>query len=209
MAQKRRSNAKTAAVLATVVVGMVGLAFASVPLYRMFCQVTGYGGTPALAKTDRVPLVASDRFVTVRFDSNVHPGLAWQFRPVQTSIRVHPGEQQLAFFEATNFSVEPILGRATFNVVPHKAGPFFVKIDCFCFNEQQLAPGQTVSMPVTFYVDPEMYNDVNTEDVETITLSYTFFRARDDRKAPPAEAAGTIGNRSANTNGGARQRPNG
>ena len=209
MAQKHRSNAKTAAVLASVVVGMVGLAFASVPLYQMFCQATGYGGTPALAKTDQLPLVASDRVVTVRFDSNVHPGLDWQFRPVQTSIKVHPGEQQLAFFEATNLSDEPILGRATFNVVPHKAGPFFVKIDCFCFTEQRLAPGQTVSMPVTFYVDPEMYNDVNTADVETITLSYTFFRARDDGKALPVEAAGKIGDRAAITIGGARLRPNG
>jgi cytochrome c oxidase assembly protein subunit 11 len=145
----------------------------------------------------------------VRFDSNVHPGLDWQFRPVQTSIKVHPGEQQLAFFEATNLSDEPILGRATFNVVPHKAGPFFVKIDCFCFTEQRLAPGQTVSMPVTFYVDPEMYNDVNTADVETITLSYTFFRARDDGKALPVEAAGKIGDRAAITIGGARLRPNG
>ncbi|MBO6946523.1 MAG: cytochrome c oxidase assembly protein [Rhodospirillales bacterium] len=173
MANVRDKNLKTAMVLFTVVAGMVGLAFASVPLYRIFCQVTGLGGTPGVQAS--APEVKTDTDFIVRFDANTNPDLPWKFKPVQREVHLKLGEEKLAFYEATNMSDKPITGTATFNVTPLKAGQFFVKIDCFCFTEQTLEPGQTIDMPVTFYVDPEIYNKVNTRDVKTITLSYTFY----------------------------------
>lgn len=164
----------TAIVLSGLVAGMVGLSFASVPLYRLFCQVTGYGGTP---KTEGVslPAEAVDQVVTVRFDSNVNSGLPWRFRPEQREVRVNLGAEQLIHYEAVNLSDRPVSGTATFSVTPYKAAPYFAKIECFCFTEQRLEPGQTVSMPVIFYVDPAMMEDGNAQDVTVITLSYTFF----------------------------------
>ena len=176
---KSRRNGATGAILFGFVAVMVGVAFTSEPLYRTFCQVTGYGGTTQVAEKAVTPNLISDQMVSVRFDANVNHDLPWRFRPVQRVVKVRLGEQALAFFEATNQSDKPIVGTATFNVAPYKAGSYFNKIECFCFSEQILAPGQTVQMPVTFFVDPEMIKDRNTRDVRTITLSYTFFADED------------------------------
>lgn len=173
MAKATNKNVKTAAVLFTVVAGMVGLSFASVPLYQLFCQVTGLGGTPGVEAS--APETATDIDFNVRFDANTSPALPWQFKPLQREIKLKLGEEKLAFYQATNTSDRPIVGTSTFNVTPLKAGQFFIKIDCFCFTEQVLQPGETIDMPVSFYVDPAIYEEKNTRDVNTITLSYTFF----------------------------------
>ena len=167
-----------AVVLLGVAGGMAGLAYASVPLYQLFCQVTGYGGTTQVA--DRAPDRVLDRVITVRFNADVSKSLAWRFRPVQRSIDVRLGEQALAFYAARNDSSVPTTGTATFNVTPAKAGRYFNKVDCFCFDEQTLAPGTSADMPVTFFIDPKMADDRNLDDVTTITLSYTFFNANPD-----------------------------
>ncbi|HAQ33410.1 MAG: cytochrome c oxidase assembly protein [Alphaproteobacteria bacterium] len=171
----RRRNRKTLSVLAAVVFGMVGLAYASVPLYRIFCQVTGFGGTTQQAAA--APGAVADRMMTVRFDSSVSPTLPWRLAPAQPSVEIKVGESGLAFFTARNLSAAPITGSAVFNVTPLKVGKYFNKIDCFCFTEQVLAPGQQVDMPVSFFVDPAIMDDTNMGEVKTITLSYTFFRA--------------------------------
>jgi len=178
---QRGRNLRTGGLLAAVVVGMVGMAYASVPLYRIFCQVTGFGGTTQVATegADRV----LDRVMTVRFDGNVNPELPWKFVPVQRSMTMQVGETKLAFFEATNTGTETVVGTATFNVTPDKSGLYFDKIDCFCFTEQVLRPGETVDMPVSFYLDPDLAEDPKMNGVTTITLSYTFFRAQDQSKA--------------------------
>jgi cytochrome c oxidase assembly protein subunit 11 len=192
-----RRNSLTAIALVGVVAGMAGLAYASVPLYRLFCQVTGFGGTTQVA--ERLPDRVLDRVITVQFNADVSSSLAWRFRPAQRSIDVRLGEQGLAFFTARNEADAATTGTATFNVTPLKAGPYFTKIDCFCFDEQTLAPGQSADMPVTFFVDPEMADDRNLDDVTTITLSYTFFNAdrggdrggdRRDRDGPTARLLG-------------------
>ena len=173
MANAQNKNAKTAAVLFTVVAGMVGLSFASAPLYKLFCQVTGLGGTPGVEAT--APETATDIDFKVRFDANISPSLPWQFKPLQREIKLKLGEEKLAFYQAINTSNSTIVGTSTFNVTPLKAGQFFVKIDCFCFTEQVLQPGESIDMPVSFYVDPAIYEEANTRDVTTITLSYTFY----------------------------------
>ena len=174
MAKARSRNGIVAATLVAVVVGMVGLSFASVPLYRLFCQITGFGGTPNIATApDRAK--ASDRTIAVRFDANVNPALPWAFRPEQLEVRVRLGEPTLAFYKAVNQSDRAVTGTATFNVTPYKAGIYFSKIECFCFTEQRLEAHQSADMPVQFFVDPEIFTDPNTRDVTTITLSYTFF----------------------------------
>ena len=174
MAKARSRNGIVAATLVAVVVGMVGLSFASVPLYRLFCQITGFGGTPNIATApDRVK--ASERTIAVRFDANVNPALPWAFRPEQLEVRVRLGEPTLAFYKAVNQSDRAVTGTATFNVTPYKAGNYFSKIECFCFTEQRLEAHQSADMPVQFFVDPEIFTDPNTRDVTTITLSYTFF----------------------------------
>lgn len=178
---RNRRSALTAAVLFAVVAGMAGLAFASVPLYRLFCQVTGFGGTPQVELSGESGPVVTDRHITVRFDANVSPKLPWRFKPEQREIDVRIGESSLAVYEAANLSGKPITGQATFNVTPYKAAQYFVKVACFCFDEQTLGAGQRVDMPVSFYVDPEILNDVNVRDVSTITLSYTFFRAEPEQ----------------------------
>ncbi|MGE5475972.1 MAG: cytochrome c oxidase assembly protein [Bacteroidales bacterium] len=152
---------------------MVGLVSASVPLYRLFCKVTGAGG---LTRVAAAAPGATDRVVTVRFDASVAKGMPWRFQPTQREMRVHLGEQVLATYRATNTGAEPVVGTATFNVTPDKAGRYFDKIACFCFSEQRLEPGQTVDMPVTFFVDPALADDPTANEVRTITLSYTFFR---------------------------------
>ena len=170
----QRKRRFTAVLLGGVVVGMGGAAYAAVPAYRLFCQVTGFGGTTRRAHT--VPTTISDRVIKVQFDANTDPALPWRFRPKQREIALKIGEEGLAFYEAENLGNTPVMGQAGFNVSPAKAGRYFNKIQCFCFNEQVLAAGQRANMPVTFFVDPEMLDDPNMDDVTTITLSYTFFR---------------------------------
>jgi len=179
MAVRDRKRRATATVLFAVVGGMVGLSFASVPLYRLFCQITGYGGTPKTEAVAPAPETASTRVVTVNFDANVNSALPWRFKPAQRSMDLRLGEEALAFYTAENTSDAPVTGTATFSVTPYKAANYFAKIECFCFTEQTLKPGQEVSMPVTFYVDPAILDDPNAREVTTITLSYTFYRADD------------------------------
>ena len=165
-------NTRTALMMAVLVAAMVGLAFASVPLYRMFCQVTGFGGTPQRA--ERAPGAIAGQ-IGVRFDANVHPGLPWRFEPVQTTVQIAPGAKTQIFYQAQNLSARAITGQAVFNVSPTQAGKYFNKIECFCFTEQTLQPGQSVDMPVIFYVDPAIRKDEDTKDIDEITLSYTFY----------------------------------
>ncbi len=161
-----------------IVLGMTALSFAAVPLYDLFCRVTGYGGTTQQAVKSNGEIV--DRVVRIRFDASVNSSLDWQFQPVQREISINIGESAVAFYRARNRSATRSLGTATFNVTPMKAGKYFNKIDCFCFTEQTLEPGKSVDMPVTFFVDPDIVKDRNLDDVKTITLSYTFFAVDDD-----------------------------
>ena len=171
-------NLRVVLLLGGLVAGMTGLVAASVPLYRLFCQVTGYGGTTQRAA--EASAIVADRTMTVRFNADVNGGLPWSFQPVQREMRLAIGETGLAFYRARNLSARAITGTATFNVTPQKAGRYFSKIDCFCFTEQRLGPGATADMPVTFFVDPALLDDPNMADVRTITLSYTFFRSPDE-----------------------------
>lgn len=175
---RQRRNLRTVLVLLAVLVGMGGLVAASVPLYRLFCQVTGYGGTTQRA--DAAPEQAGERTITVRFGAYVNSRLPWRFVPEQREIQVRVGEERLAFYRATNLVARPTSGRAVFNVTPLKAGQYFNKVACFCFEQQRLAAGQTVDMPVSFFVDPAISEDPNLADVQTITLSYTFFPIEGD-----------------------------
>jgi len=172
----RRRNRTTFITLMALAFGMVGLAYASVPLYQLFCQVTGYGGTTQRAEA--APGTVLDREVVVRFNADVNSGLPWSFRPVQKEVRVKLGETAIVSYRAENRGREPVTGTAVFNVTPEKTGAYFNKIECFCFTEQVLNPGEAVDMPVAFFVDPALAGDPNTGDVKTITLSYTFFRAK-------------------------------
>jgi cytochrome c oxidase assembly protein Cox11 len=193
MTRRQWKNLRVLAVLFCLMGIMVTLVSYSVPLYRLFCAATGFGGTTqrVLADTAKV----SDRVVTVRFDTAVSPQLPWRFEPVQREVKVHLGQETLVFFRAKNLSNEPIIGHATFNVTPTKTGLYFNKIQCFCFSDERLNPGESVDMPVDFYVDPALDKDPNARHVDTITLSYTFFRSaapkdienlsRFDADAPP------------------------
>lgn len=159
--------------LAGVVAGMVVLTAASVPLYRIFCQVTGFGGTPMRA--DAVPDTVFDRQVTVRFNADTDPNLPWLFKPEQHRVEAKVGESTLVFYRAENNAGHPVTGQAVFNVTPAKAGAYFTKVECFCFTEQTLQAGQKVDMPVSFFIDPGFMTDANMRDVTSITLSYTFY----------------------------------
>jgi cytochrome c oxidase assembly protein subunit 11 len=184
--QRRRRNRATVLLLVSVVAGMVGLSFASVPLYRLFCQATGLGGTTQRAAT--APAQAAAAVITIRFDAETAPDLGWEFRPVQRSVAVHPGEERQIFYRAVNRTAEPSTGSATYNVTPAKAGIYFDKLQCFCFTEQHLAAGESTDMGVVFFVDPDILTDPNTSDVRSITLSYTMFRAHQPAR-PTASAA--------------------
>lgn len=155
-----------------VVVVMASLGWAAVPLYDLFCRVTGYGGTTAVASGEGVEVL--DRTIKVRFDASLEAGMPWHFRPMQREMEVRIGEVALAFYEAENPTDRVVAGSASYNVTPFAAGGFFTKIDCFCFEEQVLGPGERIEMPVTFYVDPEMVTDPDGKLVNQITLSYTF-----------------------------------
>ena len=164
---------KTVTRLVSVVVLMGGLAWASVPFYDWFCRVTGFGGTPGVATANEEGIL--DQTIKVRFDASKERDMPWEFKPVAREMEVRIGETGLAFYEAYNSTDKPIAGSSSYNVTPYEAGGFFVKIDCFCFEEQVLQPGERVQMPVTFYVDPEIVNDADGKFVHTITLSYTFY----------------------------------
>jgi len=169
-----RRNSRTAVIAALLVAAMVGLAYASVPLYRMFCQATGFAGTTQRATTEAVP-GSVGRMISIRFDANTSSALPWRFEPVDTHRRVAIGARNIALFSARNLSDRPVTGRATFNVTPSQAGQYFTKIQCFCFTLQTLSPGQEVRMPVVFFVDPAILDNPDTRDIDEITLSYTFY----------------------------------
>ncbi len=173
----RRRNLLVVTSLFALVFGMIGLSYASVPLYSLFCAATGFGGTTQRAQAAAARIV--DRKVTIRFNADTHMNLPWNFRPEQKELVLNLGETGLAAFRAENRSAKPTVGTAVYNVSPDKVGQYFNKIECFCFTEQVLQPGQSVDMPVSFFVDPALNDDPNMEDVTTITLSYTFFRAND------------------------------
>lgn len=164
---------RTVVQLVGVVLIMGGLSWASVPFYNWFCRVTGFGGTPGQVAEGVDHIL--DQEITVRFDASVDSEMPWEFKPVETKMKLRIGETALAFFEAYNPTDHPIAGSASYNVTPYSAGGFFNKIQCFCFNEQILAPGERVQMPVTFFVDPEIVDDRDAKYVHTITLSYTFY----------------------------------
>ncbi len=170
---RRMRNRITVIILGTVVCGMIGLSFAAVPLYDLFCRVTGFGGTTQIAQVS--PELIGKRLMSVRFNSDVSYDVPWHFKPDQLEIKLRIGEVGLAYYTAKNESDKTVLGTATFNVTPPKAGVYFNKVDCFCFEEQVLRPGESAKFPVTFFVDPDIQNDRNLDDVTTITLSYTFF----------------------------------
>ena len=151
---------------------MLALAFASVPLYRMFCAATGFDGTTQRAAA--APGAVAGQ-IGVRFDANISPMLPWKFVPAQETVRIHPGQRTTIYYDATNYTARNTTGQAVFNVSPAQAGPYFSKIECFCFTEQTLKPGQSVRMPVVFFVDPKIRQDEATRDIDEITLSYTFY----------------------------------
>ncbi len=186
--QNQRGIRLTAGAMVVVVSAMGGLVVASEPLYKLFCQVTGYGGTPRIAEGQISSGVVAET-MTVRFDSNVNRDLAWKFRPAATQVNVQIGEEALAFYEAKNVSGETLVGTATFNVMPERAAPYFNKIQCFCFTEQVLKPGETVQMPVTFFIDPDILKDQYARNIKTVTLSYTFFLNQDQSKAQTTHQA--------------------
>lgn len=183
--QRSRRNGATVLLLVAVVTGMIGMSFASVPLYRLFCSATGFGGTTRRAEA--APTRIATGLITVRFDAQIAPGLDWEFRPLKDTITVHPGARNQVFFRAINRTAAPVTARAIFNVTPTKAGIYFDKLQCFCFNNQTLGPGESVDMGVVFFVDPDIMTDPSTSDVRSITLSYTMFRA--PQTAPPTASA--------------------
>ena len=175
-----KTNNRLLFVVAVVAMSMVGLAYASVPLYKLFCQVTGFGGTTQIATQAPEQALLTAEPLAVRLDANVNPQLNWSFAPVEQEVSLKPGEEITAIYRATNIGAMPSTGTATFNVTPQKAGPYFMKIECFCFTEQTLKPGESVEMPVRFFLDSEIVSDINTSDIDEIVLSYTFFKAMDD-----------------------------
>lgn len=167
-----RKNNRVALITVAIGAFMLALAFASPPIYRTFCSLTGFGGTPLRA--EKAPGAVAGK-ISVRFDANIHPGLPWRFEPEQLRVSVKPGAQTKIFYRATNLSARAITAQAAYNVSPDQAGKYFKKIQCFCFNEQTLQPGQTVDMPVIFFVDPAIMKDPDANDIDEITLSYTFY----------------------------------
>ncbi len=192
MSGPARSNARLALICGGVVVAMVGLAFASVPLYRAFCQATGFNGT--VRRASFTPGATSSQIVTVSFDTNVR-GLSWRFAPEQRSQDARLGQAKLAFFRATNNGPTAVTGRALYNIMPEAAGPYFSKLECFCFKNQTIKPGQTVEFPVVYFVDPRYAADKDAVDAGPITLSYTFYPAVTGPRIASAKAGVASGAR--------------
>lgn len=205
MASAENKSSSQALYLVALIVSMIGITYASVPLYRMFCQATGYGGTVAEGKTvedkirkreenpdAEVEAAALKREITVTFNADVNDGMPWKFQPTQRSVKVHPGQSTLAFFTAENTSPRVITGVSTYNVTPQQAGSYFNKIQCFCFEEQKLRPGEKIDMPVFFYVDPEFATDPRMKNVNHLTLSYTFFKVTDQTVEEDAAARAAV-----------------
>lgn len=168
-------NRRTGLMVLGVIIGMLGMSYASVPLYRLFCQVTGLGGQAEKVAPATGEII--DRDITVRFNSDVNPNLPWEFKPDVASVKVKVGQEMLISFTATNLSREAVAGTAMYNLTPGTIGKYFNKTQCFCFNYQLIAPGKTVHFPVVFYIDPKIMKDREQDDVKTVTLSYTFFKA--------------------------------
>ena len=187
--QVANQHRKVAIRAASIAVVMLGMAYAAVPLYQIFCQVTGFAGTTqrATAAPDQV----LDRKITIRFDSNVSNGLVWKFGPTERTVDVKIGENKLAFYRASNPSDQPVTGTASFNVAPEAAGRYFNKIECFCFTEQTLKPGESVEMPVSFFVDPEIVNDSDARHITQITLSYTFYPVEEKQASKVGKTKGS------------------
>lgn len=182
---KSRSMKRTAMACGALVIGMVGASYAAVPLYELFCKMTGFGGTPRIAESQAGHQI--DRSVTVRFDANVAPGLDWSFAPEQASVDVKLGETKTVFYKLKNRSDRELAGMATYNVQPEMAGNSFAKLQCFCFNEMVLKPGETVDVPVVFFVDPSLADNKDIgRTISKITLSYTFFPAKQKAQKPVA-----------------------
>ncbi len=175
MTPQKRRMAITAAIVVGAVLGMSALAASAVPLYNAFCKLTGYGGTTQTAAA--APSAPLAQRINVRFDTNIAPGLPVEFAAKQSQESLRIGESGLAFFRIRNTSNEPVIARATYNVTPHQAGQYFVKLECFCFQDRTLAPGEEAELPVVFFVDPEIVTNPDTADIDTITLSYTYFRS--------------------------------
>jgi cytochrome c oxidase assembly protein subunit 11 len=175
---QRRGNLLILGLFASIAIGMVGLSFAAIPLYRAFCQATGYGGTPKIGAA--VAPGGNGHTIRVRFNADIYPGLPWTFAPDQLEITVPLGEDHLAAYTAHNEAQSPVTGVALYNVTPEKAAKYFHKTACFCFNQQTLEPGQTMDFPLSFWVDPAINSDPETADVQVVTLSYTFFRTLAD-----------------------------
>jgi cytochrome c oxidase assembly protein subunit 11 len=191
------NSRNTALRLVALVAVMGGLSFAAVPFYNWFCRVTGYAGEPAVADGSAHEIL--DRKIKIRFDANTDPGMPWEFRPAVREVELRIGETGIAFYTAHNPTDRVIAGSAAYNVTPFSAGGYFTKIDCFCFTEQVLQPGETAEMPVTFYVDPEIVEDRDAQYVTTITLSYTFYETElpvSDQSAAEVTDAGTGANES-------------
>ena len=184
-ASRKNTNRVVAFVCLAFFGGMIGMAYAAVPLYKMFCQATGYGGTTQRAEKQYAGRIL-DRDITVRFDANTN-GIPWQFQPVARSVTIKIGETTQAHYSATNKFDRAVTGRATFNVQPELAGPYFNKVECFCFTDTTLKPGETLDMPVVFYVDPDIVNVPELKDLKTITLSYTMFPV--EKNKPVASSA--------------------
>jgi cytochrome c oxidase assembly protein subunit 11 len=190
-APNRNPNRRVALFALAGALAMLALGFAAVPLYRMFCQVTGFQGTTQkVTEAEAAGIKVSPVTISVRFDANVDSDLPWAFAPAQVTQTVHLGARTLAVYTAKNLSNRPITGRASFNVSPDDAGKFFNKIQCFCFTEQTLQPGQEVRMPVTYYVDPSILDDLEARDIKQITLSYVFHEDKTARPATPDKPAG-------------------
>ncbi|XP_053231122.1 cytochrome c oxidase assembly protein COX11, mitochondrial isoform X1 [Podarcis raffonei] len=183
----RHRNKTVLTYLAAGVVGVAGMSYAAVPLYRLYCQATGLGGSAVAGHGSgeiETMVPVKDRIIKVTFNADVHASLQWNFRPQQTEVYVVPGETALAFYKAKNPTDKPIIGISTYNVVPFEAGQYFNKIQCFCFEEQRLNPHEEVDMPVFFFIDPEFAEDPRMANVDLITLSYTFFEAKEGQKLP-------------------------
>jgi cytochrome c oxidase assembly protein subunit 11 len=189
---QQRRNARVAVICAFTFVAMVGMAFASVPLYRAFCQVTGFGGVTG--RSNAAPDKVLDNKIEVRFDANVRD-LPWTFKALQTSQTLKIGETGLAFFRVTNNSDQPVTGHAVYNVVPTSAGAYFEKMQCFCFSDQTIGAGRTVEFPVLYYIDPKYADDFETKGEQEVTLSYTFYPAQKGRqaKAEPSSGVSALG----------------